>query len=401
MHTSHRVSLALVAVAVATLAACGGGGSDGDAGMTGFDGGGSPGLDVATTGIDAAGGSAADVNMVGLDAGSSSGADVATTASDAGIDTGSGLGVDVSVAGVDAGNGSGADVATTASDAGAQDGSAQGLQLAGVTVTPGVAGSFTGSVEVPAGFTVDGTLAIACKRLGSECDTNGLVSVAVAGTGRTGTFEITGLPAGEWTVLLWKDVNNSQDFEAGDLYGAWTDSNGDLLWLQPGYQGSLVQMDVAPDDTPPTTNQDAGTPTVTPGLPAELVGTWVDVSSSSATGYTFNADGTYTYSAYFAMTLLSGCDRPTGYIEPYVFIYTQGNASATSNVLNIEDRSGIYQRDVGCEYSRTGASLRTMSGVYVLGTRSDGRRSLDVTWNGASTPNNYREDVALPPNPAP
>jgi hypothetical protein len=273
--------------------------------------------------------------------------------------------------------------------------------LAGVTVTPGVAGSFTGSVEVPAGYTVDGTLAIACKRLGSECDTNGLVSVAVAGTGSTGTFEITSLPAGEWTVLLWKDVNNSQDFEAGDLYAAWTDSNGDLLWLQPGYQGSLVKMDVAPDDTPPTTNQDAGAPTVTPGLPAELVGTWVDVSSSIASGYTFNADGTYTYSAYFAMTLLSGCDRPTGYVEPYVFIYAQGNASASGNVLTVEDRSGIYQRDVDCEYSRTGASLRLMSGVYVLGTRSDGRRTLDVTWNGASTPNNYHEDVSLPPNPAP
>ena len=42
-----------------------------------------------------------------------------------------------------------------------------------------------------------------------------------------------------------------------------------------------------------------------------------------------------------------------------------------------------------------------MSGVYVLGTRSDGRRTLDVTWNGASTPNNYHEDVSLPPNPAP
>jgi hypothetical protein len=398
MNTKHQKPpaprLALLVVTVGALAACGGGNSDTDAG-TGGDAGG--GADVGTGGgvdaeIDAAVGGGADGGAGGrVDAG----ADVAVGG---GVDVVVGVGVDVAVGGgVEVAVGGGVDVGV---DVG-QDGGTQGPMLAGVTVTPGAAGSFSGTVEVPVGYTVDGTLAIACKRLGSECDTNGLVSVAVAGAGRTGTFDISGLAAGEWAVLPWKDVNNSQDFEAGDLYAAWTDSNGDLLWLQPGYQGSLVKMDVAPDDTPPTTNQDAGTPVVTPGLPTELVGTWVDVSSTAATGYTFNADGSYTYSAYFAMTLLRGCDRPTGYIEPYVYIYAQGNASVSGNLLTVEDRSGIYQRDVDCEYSRTGASLRLMSGSYVLGALPDGRRTLDVTWNGASTPNNYIEDLALPQNPAP
>jgi len=300
------------------------------------------------------------------------------------------------------GGGSDVDGGTGGGTGGGAGGGQGQVTLAAITLTPGTAGSLTGSAEVPAGYTIDGTLAIACKRLGSECDTNGLISVNVVSTGTTtGTFELSGLAAGEWGVLLWKDVNNNQNFEVGDLYGAWTDSHGDLLWTQPGFQGSLVEMAVAPDDTPPTTNQDAGAPTVTPNLPAELVGTWTDVSSTIASGYTFNADGTFTHSAYFAMTLLSGCTRPTGYVEPYVFIYTQGNASAANGTITVEERSGIYQRDVDCQFSRTGAELHTSTGTYTLGTRSDGKRTLDVFWNGSSAANNYVEDSALPPNPAP
>ena len=284
---------------------------------------------------------------------------------------------------------------------GAGGGTGSSLVLA-TQLTPAAAGTLSGSATAPAGYAIDGTIAIACKRLGDECDTVGTVSVAFQGTGQTGTFALTGLMDVDYAVLAFKDVNNSGDVEAGDVVGAWLDASGELIWTRPGFAGSPMELAVIPPDTQGPGPTDAGSGTVTPTpLPAALVGSWTTVSSSSATGYEFRADGTYTYAAYFRFTVQSGCTRNGLYTPPYVFTYRTGVASVQGNSITLEDRGGIYQRDVNCTKTVEPAVLTNRAATFAAITDATGSPALRFQFTDSTEPVEYRKDTAIPANPAP
>jgi hypothetical protein len=103
----------------------------------------------------------------------------------------------------------------------------------------GGGGGFSGSVTAPSGATVQGTEVVACFYIAStdNCDEAKSKTTTINTAGRTGSFSIEGLVAGDYMILA---VNQTQG-----LIGIYVDSQGQPALVKPPRSGINIQMEAA------------------------------------------------------------------------------------------------------------------------------------------------------------
>jgi uncharacterized protein (DUF2141 family) len=126
--------------------------------------------------------------------------------------------------------------------------------------------SLSGTVRVPAGEDVQGTLVIACHPKGDGCDEERSRSVQITSSGSEASFTIDGLHEDESRLRAWKDINGNGKEDPGDL-----SANLELDESEPGAKGLSLTMASVPDDggTVPPSGTLRGSVTAPPGQDAE------------------------------------------------------------------------------------------------------------------------------------
>lgn len=118
-----------------------------------------------------------------------------------------------------------------------------GLGLTALLAACGGAGgggnSIAGTVSGPGGYTVSGTVVVACP--GSvdvnNCDETTGKYTTLSGSGRSSAYRIEGIGAGDWYVL----AVSPQKF-----LGGYVDGSGNLLPVKAGATGINISMFALP-----------------------------------------------------------------------------------------------------------------------------------------------------------
>lgn len=96
--------------------------------------------------------------------------------------------------------------------------------------------------------TLGGTVIAGCYAIivggALDCDTNKSKTVQLGNlVGKSASYKLSGLSAGDYIILGWKDVNGSKEVDNGDYLGAYIE-NGDLSLVKPGNLNANFEMDV-------------------------------------------------------------------------------------------------------------------------------------------------------------
>ena len=97
-----------------------------------------------------------------------------------------------------------------------------------VAAPDGIAGTLT----APAGSDISGTIVGAC--VGESCIT--------ATADASGNYSITGLTPGQYQIIAWKDVNQSQQIDAGDYVGFYTQDGQTPAPVSPPASGINITL---------------------------------------------------------------------------------------------------------------------------------------------------------------
>ncbi|WP_224998698.1 hypothetical protein [Cesiribacter sp. SM1] len=135
------------------------------------------------------------------------------------------------------------------------------------------AGTISGSVSVPAGASLGGTLVIACQWNGSECVEASSQVTEVAGNG---TYTFSGLASKPFFVIAWQDLNESGEIDNGDLYGIHTSGGATASVLPPS--GS-IDIAMALISNQGNSGGSSG------NVPAALLGDWIMGTASPVDFY--------------------------------------------------------------------------------------------------------------------
>jgi serine protease len=77
-----------------------------------------------------------------------------------------------------------------------------------------------------------------------NCDDQKSAAIQLGGlAGKSAVYKLTGLAAGDYFILGWKDVNGNKEIDNGDYLGAYV-VNGDLALVRPGNLGANFELDV-------------------------------------------------------------------------------------------------------------------------------------------------------------
>jgi hypothetical protein len=128
-------------------------------------------------------------------------------------------------------------------------------------------GTIEGTAYAPAGQTVADVVVVACLPKGDGCDENATYSVTLRG-GSSAAFKLSGLKAGQYALIAYKDVNDDEDLGDGDLLGAYVvKGDEEMTLVKPPAQGLeirlAVQGQVSGPATPPAP---ASTPSSAPAV---------------------------------------------------------------------------------------------------------------------------------------
>ena len=135
-------------------------------------------------------------------------------------------------------------------------------------------GTLRGSVVAPAGQDAAGTIVVACYLTDLGCDEVKSQIIQVAGSGPSVPYELNGLEAGGYVLVGWRDVNQNEAIDEGDLFGAYSSGGGaPYTAARPPSVGLAIPM-------LPLQSQPAAGGTA----PSELVGQW---SRGASTGVDF------------------------------------------------------------------------------------------------------------------
>lgn len=110
---------------------------------------------------------------------------------------------------------------------------------------PGGSSDLSGTVTAPADGDVVGTAVVACFLEANQCNVNSpnTKSVVVSTAGVTGNFTLSGLTAGQYLIVGFKDINVNQQVDAGDYLGCVGDASG-CAAVTPPQTGLSIQMQV-------------------------------------------------------------------------------------------------------------------------------------------------------------
>ena len=100
--------------------------------------------------------------------------------------------------------------------------------------------SISGTLTAPAGGDITGTAVGAC--VGENC--------IGAVTDASGNYSITGLAAGQYQIIAWKDVNGSGQVDVGDYAGIYTQDGQTAAFVTPPASG--INMTLIVVNTTPT-----------------------------------------------------------------------------------------------------------------------------------------------------
>ncbi len=95
---------------------------------------------------------------------------------------------------------------------------------------------FSGTVTAPSGKSVQGTEVLACYYLAAvdDCDPAKSKSVTITTAGRSGSFNIEGLTAGDYVIIA---VNQAQG-----LVGIYLDNQGQPAIVKPPRSGITIEL---------------------------------------------------------------------------------------------------------------------------------------------------------------
>jgi hypothetical protein len=146
--------------------------------------------------------------------------------------------------------------------------------------------TISGSVSVPPGEAVDGVQIIACVPTpAGDCDMAKSAAILLSGSGSSTTFDLASLTAEPCYVLAFKDKNQNQTLDAGDLVGAAVDPAGELLLVTPPATGVNISLALVPSQTG--------------SVPPELVGNWLVAGSEGGSSHAFGADGSWSFASLY------------------------------------------------------------------------------------------------------
>lgn len=194
------------------------------------------------------------------------------------------------------GPGTGGGSGSTGGGAGSTGGGS-GSTGGGSGSTGGGSGStftLSGTATAPSGVNVQGSFAIACAWINDTCDENKSLYAEITGSGQSAPFTIDSLETGlTYFLVLWKDVNGTQDIDDGDYFGVSTNEDGNILAYTETTSAATVTMTLRAPTPQPT------------AIPPQLVGGWTVYRATSEYGivntWTFRSDGTVnnTYSLVY------------------------------------------------------------------------------------------------------
>ncbi|WP_019588608.1 hypothetical protein [Deinococcus apachensis] len=111
---------------------------------------------------------------------------------------------------------------------------------------PGASGAVSGTLAVPDGQTVSGTVVFACPVKGG-CDDTSKVKVAkVTSGGRTAQFRVEGLGEERYNLIAWKDLNGDGQYGPGDLAGGYTRDGEKVEAVAAPAQGLTISLSAVP-----------------------------------------------------------------------------------------------------------------------------------------------------------
>lgn len=98
---------------------------------------------------------------------------------------------------------------------------------------------FSGTVTAPSGSSVQGTEVLACYYLAAvdDCDPAKSKSLTINTAGRSGSFNIEGLTAGDYVIVA--------ENQAQGLVGIYLDSQGQPALVKPPRSGINIQLSQA------------------------------------------------------------------------------------------------------------------------------------------------------------
>lgn len=197
---------------------------------------------------------------------------------------------------------------------------------------PGGSSDLSGTVTAPAGGDVANTAVVACFLEANQCnvDSPNTKSVAVSTAGATGSFTISGLVAGQYIVVGFKDINVSGQVDAGDYLGCVGDALGCTV-LTPPQTGLGLVMEIEGGATPG------------PGGFGSILGTLVFPGSRGGASAKI-PDDVLVKAASFAVKPPSRFASGTGNIVPGEIVVKFRSETNTQNLRNLSVGGRSLQR---------------------------------------------------------
>lgn len=209
--------------------------------------------------------------------------------------------------------------------------------------------SISGSVNVPAGQSVEGVEVFACvpDPTTGDCDAQKSTSITLSGSGQSASFDLAALGTEPCYVIAAKDNNQNGSVDAGDLVGGIVDAEGAFALVTPPIADVNLTLSLIQSPTG--------------SVPAELVGNWLSVSSEGGVSHVFSANGAWTYASVY--------DASSCVLIDTIEITKEGYVNVAGNQITFTTTSGT-NKSTNCSGTETQKPVPLTPFVesYALGT---------------------------------